>query len=88
MQTRDYTRNDPDIREPEESPKNAEARPRQTRQITSLEKQGREIHDQDKIIERIHEFYTELYDTEQSTKIHTDPNDVPATTSWEVEAAA
>ena len=45
----------------------------QDRLITFLDKQGREIHDQDKIIERIEEFYTELYDSEQSTIIHTDP---------------
>ena len=44
----------------------------QDRLITLREKQGKEIHDQDKIIERIEEFYTELYDSEQSTIIHTD----------------
>ena len=38
----------------------------QDRLITHLDKQGREIHDQDKTIERIEEFYTELYDSEQS----------------------
>ena len=36
----------------------------QDRLITHLYKQGREIHDQDKIIERIEEFYTELYESE------------------------
>ena len=50
-----------------------------------MEKQGREFHDQDKIIERIQEFYTELYDSEQSTILHTDPNKVPEITLWEVE---
>ena len=55
--------------------------------ITLIDKQGREIHDQDKIIERIDEFYTELYDSEQSTMVHTDQNDVSDITSWEVEAA-
>jgi len=59
----------------------------QDRLITLLGKQSREIHDQDKIIERIEEFYTELYDSEQSTIIHTDPEEVPQITSWEVEAA-
>ena len=44
---------------------------------TLLDKQRRGIHDQDKIIERIEEFYTELYDTEQSTLINTDPKYVP-----------
>jgi len=45
----------------------------QDRLTTLLEKQGREIHDQDKIIERIDTFYTELYYSEQSTIIPTDP---------------
>ena len=30
------------------------------RLVTLIDKQGREIRDQDKIIERIEEFYTEL----------------------------
>ena len=59
----------------------------QDRLIAFLDNQGREIHDQDKIIERIKEFYTELYDSEQSNIIHTDPNEVPYITPWEVEAA-
>ena len=58
----------------------------QDRLITLLDKQGREIRDQDKIIEQIEEFYTDLYDSEQSTIIHTDQNEVPEITSWEVEA--
>ena len=57
----------------------------QDRLITLLDKQGGEIHDQDKIIERIETFYTELYDSEQSTTIHTYPKEVPEITSWEVE---
>ena len=57
------------------------------RLITLQDKQGREIHDQDKIIERIEEFYTELYDSELNTIIHTDPKEVPEITSWEVEVA-
>ena len=36
------------------------------RRIIFLEKQGREIHDKDGIIERIEEFYIELYDSKQS----------------------
>ena len=55
--------------------------------ITLLEKNSKEIHDQDKIIERIEKFYSELYDSEQSTIIHTDPTYVLAITSWVVEAA-
>ena len=57
----------------------------QDKLITLLDKQDRETHDQDKIIERIKEFYTELYDSEQNTVIHTDPKEVPEITSWEVE---
>ena len=59
IQPRDHTRNGRDIKEPEESQKNAAARQRQI----SLDKQDREIHDQDKIIERIGDIYTELYDS-------------------------
>ena len=69
---RDHTRNNHGIKEPEEISKNAEARPRQTRLIT-LDKQGREIHDQDDIIERIEEFYMELYDSEPYHPIPSDP---------------
>ena len=59
----------------------------QGRLITLLGKQGTEIRDQDKITERIEEFYTEIYDSKQSTIIHIDPKEVPEITSWEVEAA-
>ena len=51
----------------------------QDRLITLLEKQGKEIHYQDKIIE---ELCTELYDSEQSTIIHTEPKEVPEITAW------
>ena len=72
-------RNDHGIKEPEKV--------RRTQKLgqniltTLLDKQGRGIHDQDKIMERIEEFYTELYDTEQSTLINTDPKYVPEITS-------
>ena len=79
-------RNDHGIKESEETSKNAESR-RQDRVITLLDKPDREIHDQDKIIERIEEFYIELYDNEQNIIIHTDPNEVLEITSWDVEAA-
>ena len=59
----------------------------QDRLTTLLDKQDRDIRDQDKIIERIEEFYTELYDSEQNTIIHTDPKEVPHIILWEVEAA-
>ena len=62
------------IEEPGECQKNAEAR---QRLITLIDMQGREVHYQDRIIERIAEFYTELYDSEQSVVImHTDPKEV------------
>ena len=35
----------------------------QDRLVTLMDKQGREIQDQDKITERIEEFYTDLYDS-------------------------
>ena len=59
----------------------------QDRLITLLDKQGREIHYQDKMIERKEGFYTKQYNSEQSTITITDPNDIPEITSWEVEAA-
>ena len=62
-------------------------RPNIARLNTLLDKQDREINNQDTIIERIEEFYTELYDSEHSIIIHTDPKEVQQITSWEVEAA-
>ena len=41
--------------------------------ITLLEKQGKEIQEQDKIMERIEEFYSELYDSDQAVTIQTYP---------------
>ena len=58
----------------------------QERLITLTDKQGREIHDQDKIIERMEELYSELYESKQRTIIHTVPKEVPELTSWELEA--
>ena len=43
--------------------------------------------EQDKIMERIEEFYSELYDSEQAVTIQTDPEEVPPIMAWEVEAA-
>ena len=57
------------------------------RMITLLDKQGKEIQEQDKIMERIEEFYSELYDSEQAVTIQTDPEEVPPIMAWEVEAA-
>ena len=59
----------------------------QDRLITLMDKQGREIHDQYKIIEKLEELYTELYESEQNNIIHTDPNEVPDINAWDVEAA-
>ena len=55
--------------------------------IALLDKQGKEIQEQDKIMERIEEFYSELYDSDQAVTIQTDPEEVPAIMAWEVEAA-
>ena len=57
------------------------------RTITLLDKHGKEIQVQDKIIERIEEFYSELYDSDQAVTIQTDPEEVPPIMAWEVEDA-
>ena len=46
------------------------------RMITLLDKQGKEIQEQDKIMERIEEFYSELYDSDQAVTIQTYPKEV------------
>ena len=56
-----------------------------TRMITLLDKQGKEIQEQDKIIEIIEEFYSELYDSDQAVTIQTDPKEVPPIMAWEVK---
>ena len=38
-------------------------------------------------MERIEEFYSELFDSDQAVTIQTDPKEVPPTMAWEVEAA-
>ena len=57
------------------------------RMITLLDKNGKEIQAQDKIMERIEEFYSQLYDSDQAVTIQTDPEEVPPIMAWEVEAA-
>ena len=57
------------------------------RTITLLDKQGKEIQEQNKIMERIDEFYSELYDSDQTVTIQTDPKEVPPIMALEVEAA-
>ena len=59
----------------------------QNRMITLLDKQGKEIQEQYKIMERIEEFYSELYDSDLAVTIQTDPEEVPPIMAWEVEAA-
>ena len=54
--------------------------------IPLLGKQGEEIQEQDKIMERIEEFYSELYDSDQAVTIQTDPEEVPPIMAREVEA--
>ena len=55
--------------------------------ITLLDKHGKEIQEQDKIMERIEELYSELYDSDQAVTIQTVPKEVPPIMAWEVEAA-
>ena len=50
--------------------------------ITLLDKQGKEIQKQDTIMERIDEFYSELYDNDQAVTIQTDPEKVPPIMAW------
>ena len=57
------------------------------RMITLLDKQGREIQEQDKIMERIEELYSELFDSDEAVTIQTDPKEVPPIMAGEVEAA-
>ena len=57
------------------------------RMTTLLDKQGKGIQEQDRIMERIEEFYSELYDIDQTVTIQTDSEEVPPIMAWEVEAA-
>ncbi len=50
--------------------------------VTLQDKQGKEIQEQDKIMERIEEFYSELYDSDQAVTIQTDPKEVPPIMAW------
>ena len=54
------------------------------RMITLLDKHGKEIQEQDKIMERIEEFYSELYDSDQAVTIQTDPEEVPPMMAWKL----
>ena len=59
----------------------------QHRMITLLDKHGKEIQEQHKIVERIEVFYSELYDSDQAVTIQTYPEEVPPIMPWEVEVA-
>ena len=54
------------------------------RTITLLGKQDKDIQEQDNIMERIEEFYSELYDSDQAITIQTYPEEVPPIMAWEV----
>ena len=45
------------------------------------------FQEQDKTMERIEEFYSELFDSDQAVTIQTYPKEVPPIMAWEVEAA-
>ena len=55
--------------------------------ITLVDKHGKEIQEQYKIMERIKEFYSELYDSDQAVTLQTYPEEVPPIMAWEVEDA-
>ena len=55
--------------------------------ITLLDKQGKQIQEQDKIMARIEEYYSVSYDSDQAVTIQTDHEEVPPIMAWKVEAA-
>ena len=58
--------------------------------MTLLDKQGKdlkEFQEQDKIMARIEELHSELYDSDHAKTTQTDPEGVPPIMVWEVEAA-
>ena len=55
--------------------------------IALLDKQGKEIQEKYNIMERIQEFYSELYDSDEAVTIQTDPEEVLPILAREVEAA-
>ena len=55
--------------------------------ITLLDKHGKEIQEQDNIMERIESFYSEWYDSDEAVTIQTDPEEVPPIMAREVETA-
>ena len=61
--------------------------PRKNQMITLLDKPGKEIQEQDRTMEPIEEFYSELYHSDEAVTIQTYPEQVPPIMAWEVEAA-
>ena len=57
------------------------------RMIILLDKQDKQIKEQENIVERIEEFYSELYDSDKAVEIQTNTSEVPPIIAWEVEAA-
>ena len=55
--------------------------------VTLLDRRGKEIQEQDNIMERREEFYSELYDSDQAVTIQTYPEEVPPIMAWKVEVA-
>ncbi|XP_013384832.1 uncharacterized protein LOC106154858 [Lingula anatina] len=59
----------------------------QDRMLTLLDKDENELTTQDQILERVEEFYGELYDSNKGIEISTKACDLPDITAWEVESA-
>ncbi|XP_013384095.1 craniofacial development protein 2-like [Lingula anatina] len=59
----------------------------QDRMLTLLDKDENELTTQDQILERVEEFYGELYDSNKGIEISTKACNLPDITAWEVESA-
>ncbi|XP_013383867.1 uncharacterized protein LOC106154146 [Lingula anatina] len=59
----------------------------QDRMLTLLDKDENELTTQDQILERVEEFYGELYASNKEIEISTKACDLPDITAWEVESA-
>ena len=53
--------------------------------IIFLEKQAKEIQEQDKIMARTEQLYSVLYDSDQTVTIQTYPEEVPPIVAWQEE---
>ena len=54
---------------------------------TPVQTRQRSIQEQDKIMARIEELHSELYDSDPAVTIQTYPEEVPPIMTWEVEGA-